>query len=73
MAGHSQFKNIMHRKGAQDARRGRQFARLIREITVAVIARLRLRLLYRLSTTQLISGRYPLRLQHRPQLLLLDS
>jgi YebC/PmpR family DNA-binding regulatory protein len=35
MAGHSQFKNIMHRKGAQDARRGRLFARLIREITVA--------------------------------------
>jgi len=35
MAGHSQFKNIMHRKGAQDARRGRQFARLIREITVS--------------------------------------
>ncbi len=35
MAGHSQFKNIMHRKGAQDARRGRIFARLIREITVA--------------------------------------
>src|ERR1700744_6123303 len=35
MAGHSQFKNIMHRKGAQDARRGRQFAKIIREITVA--------------------------------------
>ncbi|MEO8714960.1 MAG: YebC/PmpR family DNA-binding transcriptional regulator, partial [Acetobacteraceae bacterium] len=35
MAGHSQFKNIMHRKGAQDARRARQFARMIREITVA--------------------------------------
>jgi YebC/PmpR family DNA-binding regulatory protein len=35
MAGHSQFKNIMHRKGAQDARRGRLFARLIREITVS--------------------------------------
>jgi len=35
MAGHSQFKNIMHRKGTQDARRARQFARLIREITVA--------------------------------------
>jgi YebC/PmpR family DNA-binding regulatory protein len=35
MAGHSQFKNIMHRKGAQDARRGRQFAKVIREITVA--------------------------------------
>ena len=35
MAGHSQFKNIMHRKGAQDAKRGRIFARLIREITVA--------------------------------------
>ncbi len=35
MAGHSQFKNIMHRKGAQDAKRGRMFARLIREITVS--------------------------------------
>lgn len=35
MAGHSQFKNIMHRKGAQDARRARSFARAIREITVA--------------------------------------
>ncbi len=38
MAGHSQFKNIMHRKGAQDARRARQFAKLIREITVAARA-----------------------------------
>ena len=35
MAGHSQFKNIMHRKGAQDAKRARQFAKLIREITVS--------------------------------------
>jgi len=35
MAGHSQFKNIMHRKGAQDARRARAFAKLIREITVS--------------------------------------
>src|SRR5271166_5259829 len=35
MAGHSQFKNIMHRKGAQDQRRARQFAKVIREITVA--------------------------------------
>ena len=35
MAGHSQFKNIMHRKGAQDARRARQFAKAIREITVS--------------------------------------
>ncbi len=35
MAGHSQFKNIMHRKGAQDARKARQFAKLIREITVS--------------------------------------
>jgi YebC/PmpR family DNA-binding regulatory protein len=35
MAGHSQFKNIMHRKGAQDAKRARQFARMIREITVS--------------------------------------
>ena len=31
MAGHSQFKNIMHRKGAQDARRARHFAKAIRE------------------------------------------
>jgi YebC/PmpR family DNA-binding regulatory protein len=36
MAGHSQFKNIMHRKGAQDAKRARIFAKLIREITVSV-------------------------------------
>ncbi len=35
MAGHSQFKNIMYRKGAQDARRARMFAKLAREITVA--------------------------------------
>jgi YebC/PmpR family DNA-binding regulatory protein len=35
MAGHSQFKNIMHRKGAQDAKRARSFNKLIREITVA--------------------------------------
>ena len=35
MAGHSQFKNIMHRKGAQDAKRSKQFARLSREIMVA--------------------------------------
>jgi len=36
MAGHSQFKNIMHRKGAQDAKRAKQFAKVIREITVSV-------------------------------------
>ncbi len=35
MAGHSQFKNIMHRKGAQDAKRARAFAKMIREITVS--------------------------------------
>ncbi|NIE78840.1 MULTISPECIES: YebC/PmpR family DNA-binding transcriptional regulator [Asaia] len=35
MAGHSQFKNIMHRKGAQDAKRAKQFAKILREITVA--------------------------------------
>ncbi len=35
MAGHSQFKNIMHRKGAQDVKRARAFAKLIREITVS--------------------------------------
>ena len=35
MAGHSQFKNIMHRKGAQDKKRAKLFSRLIREITVA--------------------------------------
>src|ERR1700722_17186276 len=38
MAGHSQFKNIMHRKGAQDAKRARAFAKLIREISVAARA-----------------------------------
>ncbi len=35
MAGHSQFKNIMHRKGAQDAKRARIFAKLAREIFVS--------------------------------------
>ena len=35
MAGHSQFKNIMHRKGAQDAKRGKMFTKLIRELTTA--------------------------------------
>jgi YebC/PmpR family DNA-binding regulatory protein len=35
MAGHSQFKNIMHRKGAQDAKRSKVFSKLAREITVA--------------------------------------
>ncbi len=35
MAGHSQFKNIMYRKGAQDAKRAKVFAKHIRELTVA--------------------------------------
>jgi YebC/PmpR family DNA-binding regulatory protein len=35
MAGHSQFKNIMHRKGRQDAVRSRLFGKLAREITVS--------------------------------------
>lgn len=38
MAGHSQFKNIMHRKGRQDARRARTFTRLLREVQVAARA-----------------------------------
>lgn len=36
MAGHSQFKNIMYRKGAQDKKKAKIFTRLGREITVAV-------------------------------------
>ncbi len=36
MSGHSQFKNIMNRKGAQDKARARIFSKLAREITVAV-------------------------------------
>jgi YebC/PmpR family DNA-binding regulatory protein len=35
MAGHSKWANIQHRKGRQDAKRGKLFTRLIREITVA--------------------------------------
>src|SRR5262249_46656027 len=35
MAGHSQFKNIMYRKGAQDKKRGKVFTKLIRELTTA--------------------------------------
>lgn len=38
MAGHSQFKNIMHRKGKQDKLRSNAFAKLGREITVAAKA-----------------------------------
>tara|TARA_B100000700_G_scaffold146537_1_gene163129 strand:- start:30 stop:776 length:747 start_codon:yes stop_codon:yes gene_type:complete len=38
MAGHSQFKNIMHRKGAQDKKRAKIFTRLIRELSVAAKA-----------------------------------
>ena len=36
MAGHSQFKNIMYRKGAQDAKRAKMFAKIAREIFVSV-------------------------------------
>ena len=35
MAGHSKFKNIMYRKGAQDQKRARAFTKIIRELTVA--------------------------------------
>ncbi len=35
MAGHSKFKNIMYRKGAQDAKRAKLFSKMAREITVA--------------------------------------
>jgi YebC/PmpR family DNA-binding regulatory protein len=36
MAGHSQFKNIMYRKGVQDAKRAKMFAKIAREIMVSV-------------------------------------
>ena len=35
MAGHSKFKNIQHRKGAQDKKRAKIFTRLIKELSVA--------------------------------------
>ena len=35
MAGHSKWHNIQHRKGAQDAKRGKIFTKLIKEIVVA--------------------------------------
>ncbi|WP_306259187.1 YebC/PmpR family DNA-binding transcriptional regulator [Pararhizobium sp. IMCC21322] len=35
MAGHSKFKNIMHRKGAQDKKRSKAFSKLSKEVTVA--------------------------------------
>jgi len=38
MAGHSKFKNIQHRKGAQDKKRAKIFGRLIKELTVAARA-----------------------------------
>lgn len=36
MAGHSKWKNIQHRKGAQDAKRGKAFTKLLKEVGVAV-------------------------------------
>ena len=36
MAGHSKWANIKHRKGAQDAKRGKLFTKIIKEISVAV-------------------------------------
>ena len=36
MAGHSKWANIQHRKKAQDAKRGKLFTRLIREVSIAV-------------------------------------
>ncbi|MCF7222000.1 YebC/PmpR family DNA-binding transcriptional regulator [Marilutibacter chinensis] len=38
MAGHSKWANIQHRKGAQDAKRGKMFTKIIREISVAARA-----------------------------------
>ncbi|PCJ61473.1 MAG: YebC/PmpR family DNA-binding transcriptional regulator [Rhodospirillaceae bacterium] len=38
MAGHSKFKNIQYRKGAQDAKRAKLFTKIIRELTVATRA-----------------------------------
>ena len=38
MAGHSKFKNIQHRKGAQDKKRAKVFTRLIKELAVAARA-----------------------------------
>ncbi|MCC8378034.1 MAG: YebC/PmpR family DNA-binding transcriptional regulator [Rickettsia endosymbiont of Graphium doson] len=38
MAGHSKFKNIQHRKGAQDKKRAKVFTKLIREIVTAIKA-----------------------------------
>ena len=35
MAGHSKWHNIQHRKGAQDAKRGKTFTKLIKEIVIA--------------------------------------
>ena len=35
MAGHSKWANIRHRKGAQDAKRGKIFTKIIKEITVS--------------------------------------
>ena len=36
MSGHSKWKNIQHRKGAQDAKRGKIFTKIIKEVVVAV-------------------------------------
>ena len=46
MAGHSQFKNIMHRKGRQDAQKSKLFSKLAREITAVSYTHLTLPTIY---------------------------
>jgi YebC/PmpR family DNA-binding regulatory protein len=62
MAGHSKWANIQHRKGAQDAKRGKLFTKLIREVSVAArmggpdpVANSRLRL----AVDKALSGNVP--------------
>ena len=49
MAGHSKWANIQHRKGRQDARRGKIFTKLIKEITSAARAVAELPLIVKLT------------------------
>ena len=58
MAGHSKWANIKHRKGRQDAKRGKIFTKLIRELTVAAKSGAKVWVIVRRSGTELTTQSY---------------
>jgi len=71
MAGHSKWANIQHRKGAQDAKRGKLFTKLIREITVSALREWMAELGKRAHVAVSFLGKYKTALQILALILLL--